>query len=384
MNQLTELRNIIVGEQQEELQLLKDRLEQTRIDPEKLAIMLPEAFRLTESVNNSMVANEMQPYMSKSVIRAVEDDPHGFAEVLYPALVPAIRLMLMNAIKAFTRRINTTIESTTTAQGLKWRFEAMRTGESYSEVVMRKTLDYRVEQLYLLKSDSGVLIEHLVNEDIGSIDSDAVAAMFSAIQSFVRDSFNSEDGENLNQISVGDLNVWLVHRPRVTLACVVRGSIPFQLRDRLDAVQDSIFSRYARQIKEFDGSQNQILGIRELLEPCLELRLKTEATKKKKAPLASFLILISVLAAIAYWSFASLQQQRMQRNVENLLFVTPGILPTEVKWDKRRLIVVGLKDPDAKIPWEKLKEYGVEVDKIDLSLKTLKSFQPIKTVKPSY
>ena len=332
MNQLTELRNIIVGEQQEELQLLKDKLEHIKTDPQKIANMLPDALGLSTNSQGEL-NSQLQPYFSRSVIKTVEDDPHHFAEVLYPALVPAIRLMLVNSIKAFTRRINTTIESTTTAQGLKWRFEAMRTGESYSEVVMRKTLDYRVEQLYLLKPDSGVLIEHLVNEDIGSIDSDAVAAMFSAIQSFVRDSFNSHDGENLNQISVGDLNVWLVHRPTVTLACVVRGSIPFQLRDKLDAVQDSIFSRFAPQIKRFDGSQNQILGIRELLEPCLELRLKTDAEKKKKTPLVSILLLIGLLGILVYWFFLSLQQQRMLHNVENLLFVTPGILPTELTCD---------------------------------------------------
>lgn len=375
MNQLTELRNIIVGEQQQELLILRDRLEEARLDSKKLAEMLPEALKLSSTEQGGFTGG-MQPYISQSVIKTVEDDPHGFAEVLYPALVPSIRLMLTNAIRALTKRINTTIESTTTAQGLKWRVEAIRTGESYSDVVVRKTLDYRVEQLYLLKTDSGVLIEHLVNEDVGSIDSDAVAAMFSAIQTFVSDSFNSDENERLNQISVGDLNVWLVHRPTVTLACVVRGSIPFELRDKLDAVQDEIFSRYARQIKAFDGTQQGILGVQDLLQPCLQLKLKSEHQKKaKKPPLGSFVFLILLLGLVGFLFFSNIQKNKMRDDVENLLFVTPGIVTTAVEWRNGRIQVLGLKDSETEIPWDKFKEYDIDVDRVDIDLKVLKSFQ---------
>ncbi len=378
MNQLTELRNIIVGEQQEELQLLKDKLEQTRTDPQKIADMLPEALRLSSNKQGDFISG-IQPQIAHSVIKTIEDDPHAFAEVLYPALVPAIRLMLTNAIRVFTRQINTTIESTTTAQGLKWRLEAIRTGKSYSEVVMRNTLDYRVEQLYLLKPDSGILLEHLVSEDIGSIDSDAVAAMFSAIQSFVRDSFNSSDGDNLNQITVGDLIVWLVHRPTVTLACVVRGSMPYELRDKLESVQDTIFSRFSRKIKEFDGSQSNILGIRELLEPCMQHKLKDDQEQKnKKPPIGSIVLCLLIFTALAFWSFSEYKQTKMQQNVENLLFITPGIMPVAVEWQGSKLHVTGLKDPDAEIPWEKFKQYDVDIEKLDFSLKTLKSYRPIR------
>ena len=378
MNQLTELRNIIVGEQQEELVVLRERLEDSRIDSQKLADMLPEALELSSSESGSLVG-EIQPYFSKSVIKTVEDDPHGFAEVLYPALVPAIRLMITNSIRALTKRINTTIESTTTVQGLKWRMEALRTGESYSDVVVRKTLDYRVEQLFLLKTESGILIEHLVNEDIGSIDSDAIAAMFSAIQSFVSDSFNSHEHDKLNQISVGDLNVWLVHRPDVTLACVVRGSTPFELRDKLDAVQDEIFSRFAPKIKGFDGSQPNIIGVRELLEPCLQLKLKSEHQQKtNKPPLGSFALLSLIIFLIGFLAFSNFQKTKMRDDVENLLFVTPGIVTTAVEWKRGRLRVSGIQEVGAEIPFKKFKDQNIDIEKIDFSIKTLKGFSSDK------
>ena len=367
MNQLTELRNIIVGEQQEELLLLRNRLEEARMDSTKLAEILPEALELSSSGSGEFV--------TKMSFKAIQDDPHGFAEVLFPALVPAISLMITSSTKALTRRINTTIESTTTAQGLKWRMEALRTGESYSDVVVRKTLDYRVEQLFLLKPDSGILIEYLVNEDIGSLDSDAIAAMFSAIQSFVNDSFNSDEHDRLNQISVGDVNVWLVHRPGVTLACVVRGSIPFELRDKLDAVQDEIFSRFAPKIKDFDGSQSSILGIKELLEPCLQLKMKSEyQNENKKSAIGSFVLLFCMIALLGFWIFSGFQKAKMRDDVENLLFVTPGIVTTAVEWKGGKLRVSGIQEAGAEIPFEKLKKQNIDIEKIDFSIKTFNSF----------
>ena len=374
MNQLTELRNIIVGQEQQELLQLKKRLEENKIDPKRLAEMLPQVLELTTNSQGEF-SQPIQKFIAKSTLRSVKEDPQGFAEVMYPALVPAIRLMIVNSVRSLTRRLNTVIESTTTIQGLKWRFEAFRKGEAYSQVVMRKTLQYRVEQLYLIKSDSGVLIEHLVNENIGTIDSDAIAAMLSAIQSFVKDSFQSPEGDNLNQITVGDLNVWLVHSPNATLACVVRGTIPYQLRDQLESAQDSIFSKFSQKINEFKGHEGSILGIREILEPCLQLKFK-EGRKTKKFPIASLLICLTIFLALFYWTFHELNKTKMQNNVESLLFVTPGILPINVEWKGGRLKVIGLKDPEAEVPWEKLKEYGVEVDNVDFSLKSLESINP--------
>ena len=370
MNQLTELREIIVGE---ELDDIKKRLDAAKLDPERLALMLPEVLELS-STEKGGFTQQVQTHFTTSTLKSVEEDPQRFAEVLYPALVPAIRMMIINSVRSLTRRINTAIESTTTLQGLKWRFEAFRSGESYSQVVMRKTLEYRVEQIFLIKPDSGVLIEHVVNEDIGSIDSDAVAGMFSAIQSFVKDSFQSSEHDNLNQITVGDLNVWLVHSPIATLACVVRGNIPFELRDQLESAQDKIYSQFYQSITAFDGQQGSILGVRELLEPCLQFKLRDEQ-KKRKSSYASIVILLLLFAAMFYWTFQQLEKSKMKNTVESLLFVTPGILPIDVQWKGGKLHVLGLKDPETEVPWDKLSEYGVEADKLYLSLKSLESYR---------
>lgn len=383
MNQLSELRSIIVGEQQKELKILKKRLDESLIDAQKVAAVMPESMRLSMGESGKLKA-ELRPFVATTVIETVEKESEKFAEVLYPVLVPAIRLMIANSVRSFVKSMNHTIESATTIQGIKWRIESAKTGVPYSEVALRKTLEYRVEQVFLIEKDAGLLIEHLINENVEGLDSDAVAAMFSAIQSFVKESFSSStNDESLTQMNVGELNVWLVHSSSTILACVIRGNAPYELRDQLELVQDNISSVYARELRVFDGS-GEINGVHELLEPCLQLKLKEFGggkNKAKKTPLMSYVVMLSIVSALLFSMYSEFQSTKIQKRVESLLFVTPGLLPTKVEWDKGVLQVSGLKDPDAEIPWDEFDRIGVDKAEVNISLKTLKSYAPLKNNK---
>jgi predicted ABC-class ATPase len=46
-------------------------------------------------------------------------------------------------------------------QGVKWRLEAMRTGKPFGEVVLLHTLRYRVEQVFPIQRESGLLLLHV-------------------------------------------------------------------------------------------------------------------------------------------------------------------------------------------------------------------------------
>ena len=77
--------------------------------------------------------------------------------------------------KVCAESLNQTLEHTFSWRGLKWRFEALRTGKSFAEVVMLRSLVYRVEQLFLIhrKTNSPSTV---LDPAIGK-DSDMVAGM---------------------------------------------------------------------------------------------------------------------------------------------------------------------------------------------------------------
>ena len=58
--------------------------------------------------------------------------------------------------------INRTIEQRLSPQSVQWRIEAWRTGLPFSQVVMRHTLHYRVEQVFLIDEETGLPLQHIV------------------------------------------------------------------------------------------------------------------------------------------------------------------------------------------------------------------------------
>ena len=69
--------------------------------------------------------------------------------------------------------LNRTLDQSFSLKGLSWRLEAWRTGVPFHQIVLRNTLIYRVEQVFLIHRDSGLLIQHLARADVETQDADA-------------------------------------------------------------------------------------------------------------------------------------------------------------------------------------------------------------------
>ena len=82
---------------------------------------------------------------------AVRDEPRIWAEALLPALLPAVRIAVSSALRGMVDTLNQVLEQSLSLRSWKWRVEAWRTGKTFAEVVLLRTLVYRVEQLLLVR-----------------------------------------------------------------------------------------------------------------------------------------------------------------------------------------------------------------------------------------
>ena len=375
MSQLAELRKIIVGEQADQLDLIKERLDEVALRSKDVAEVLPEAIEHANKQREEDLAEVVTPIVTTSIKRNIQKDPEDFAKILYPALAPSIRLMIANMLRSFTNSMDQTIESATSLKGLKWRLESMRTGVPYSELALRRVLEYRVEQVFVIQSDTGLLMEHVLNEDVHGIDSDAVSGMLTAIQGFVTDSFDAKSGENLTSMQVGELTVWMVHGPEALIACVIRGNAPNALRGQLIDVLDQIHIRHAIELSNFNG-ESKIVGLYNKVEPCLQLKLKEYEGKRSKTSWVPILLLITIILGLVYWLWLIFDENNLRNQSSKLLAQTPGILATDVFWNDGKLNIVGLIDPVAEMPWKKLNNIGLQKDQVQLKMKQFRSLEP--------
>jgi OOP family OmpA-OmpF porin len=174
-------------------------------------------------------------------------------------------------------------------------------------------------------------------------DASLVSGMLSAIQDFVRDSFQAAQGQGINRMNVGDLDVWIEEGPYAILACVIRGVAPRELRDRMAEVLENVHREYSAELDRFEGDSAPFNKVHNEISRCLEHRYREEAkTKSFAAVYATAAIVVLLVGGWLGWR--ALQYARWERLV-NTLREQPGFVITSFGREHGKFVVRGMRDP---------------------------------------
>ena len=376
MSQIEELRQIIVGSDSEKLAELKERIENIESRTRDVLEVLPPAINAGIEKDDSLVKAFKAP-VSKSLKQAIREEPEEYAQILYPVMGPSIRRAITQAISAMMITINQTLESATSAQGLKLRLQSMRTGVPYGELALRRSLKFKVEHIYLIDRDSGMRITDIAGDGAHSLDSDAVSAMFSAIQAFVQDSFSQNENDRLTDFKVGEYNVWIAHGPNAMLACVIFGDAPENLKLQLYDMLDNIRTEYSSELNAFDGDSSIFLGLEDMLDPLLQLELKDDSDPVISKPsLSQTLITMLLVACVYYFAYSWFTQNTKINTAERYLNDVPGLVVTDIFWEDDKIVVEGLQDLVAEIPYSILSTNDINENVLEFRTVPFLSLDP--------
>jgi len=328
------------------------------IDKAKLSLESSNSFEATELVDSLQIPVEL------CIKQSISQDPHPFADTLFPVMGPAIRKAINETFKSLMQAINQTAEHSLSPQGLAWRLEARRKGLPFSEIVLEKTLIFRVEQVFLIHRESGLLIQHLHRQEVKLGDSDAISAMLTAIQDFIRDSFSESKTEELDSVEIGNYTVWLERGPYAVLACVIRGVAPYQLRNIMRSSLEIVHARYGVLLQAFSGDSVPLKACLPFLEKTLQSESKAGAQKARLVSPSLIVILsVALLAALGwgYWHFQS--QQRLSDYVEALRN-TPGFVVISSQEQDGKLLTYGMRDPLAIESREIAQAFNISDDEV--------------------
>ncbi len=297
-DQWAELKNILLAEERKRI----DRLEDNWTFPDgfssQVANVLPLAVDKSEKKDEELTET-LYPVVEKSIYRSVKTNIQPMADALFPVMGPAIRKAIQDAMRKTVESLNQTLESSFTVKGIKWRLQAKATGRSYAEIVLKNTLLFRVEQVFLIHRGTGLLIAHESINPLHDENSDMISSMLTAIQDFVRDSFKVDDSQNLESIQVGSASVWLEQSPNVILAAVVEGDPPLSLRDLMGETLEEIHHRFGRMLNDFDGDTTPYKPAHRIIGQCLISEAKESSKKKGVSPaLIVALFLLAVFGTL--------------------------------------------------------------------------------------
>ena len=387
---LEQLRTLLVGHEIEVLSRLSEVVE----DPEQLAgavgRVLPTAIALASS--DARLGQVLAPALEKATQSSIRSDPGTLVNILYPLIVPAIRKSIGETIDETFQSFNESLKHSLTWRGLRWRWEAWRTGTSFAEVVLKHTLVYQVEHVFLIHRHTGLLISHVAAEDAAGQDPQLVSSMLIAIQDFVRDSFSGAEHQGLDTVRLGELWLWSEPGPFATLVAVIRGNPPEGLHEQLRSVLSRIHEERPHALESFDGDSSSFADVEAHLSECAALGQRAPRTAERGFPwlvalVGLVLLTLAGLGGFRWWQNerAWEHEQQLQQAEQRLwdgyvarLRAQPGIVITEAGRRDDKFLVAGLRDPLAADPQLLLDQAGVDPARV------VSRWQPYQGLDPAF
>lgn len=344
---LAELRNLLFNTEKAQLGKLQERLDDPKVYAEDLSRVLPEAIILLSLQRHERLTKALLPTIEEALQISVKKDVNVIANAIFPVIGPAIRKSIQLAISTLVQSLNQTLEHSLSPQSFKWRLEAKQTGKSFAEVVLLRTLLYRVEQVFLIHKSTGLVLQHLVAESVAAQDADLVSAMLRAIQDFVQDSFNVPQGDALDTLNFGELTIWIEEGNEAILAGVIRGNAPRGLRLNFQDAIAKIHSDFHGELATFQGDSQPFEATIDYLQECLQAQYAIK--KEKSSPLLP-IIFGSVVLALGAWGFISFREKQRWTAFVDKLNEQPGMVVTSFDKSHGKYQLFGMRDPLAADP----------------------------------
>lgn len=351
----TQLRSLLLAPEQTQLDEIRERLDHLVVHARDISRVLPDAVALRGETDPPL-SKALAPYVESGFVSVVRKSPRVIVDAIAPIMGPAIRQAIARTLQNMMQSFNQTMEESLSIRGLRWRLEAWRTGRPFAEVVLLKTLRYRVEQVFLVHRETGLLLHHVATARAVLQDQQVLSGMLTAIQQYVRDSFGASQDHTLDQFHVGDWTVWIEQGSQAYVAGVIRGTPPESLREEFRTALDEIHAQFAGALKNFTGDAGPFQTTQAHLESCLQSHY--EAPPRPSA-LKLWILGGAALLALSWWGWVTYHAHARWGHLVDQLQEEPGIVVTLAQSTLGGYRLEGLRDPLAKDPGPIIADAGL-------------------------
>ena len=231
---ISALKELLFREENEKYQELSARIRATseEID-EKLANReIPESeFNeiLTRIVE--VMPEKLGPTITSTLKVQIKESRDDVVQALFPIVGQMIKKYIQQELQALSERIDQQFQDALSVDLLWLRVKAWVTGVPYSKMLIDAAKDPKVLEIFVVDSDSGILMASYSKEK--SFDKDMMTGMLTAIKSFVEDAMESENQE-LEMISYDLYKIYVQSFGKFYLAVVLAGVLDEAFKQRLN------------------------------------------------------------------------------------------------------------------------------------------------------
>ena len=112
-----------------------------------------------------------------------------------------------------------------------------------------------VDEVFLM-TPNGMLLKHYTRRLRPDQDEDILAGMLTAVQNFIKESFDS--GGKLNEIRFENYDILISHGQNVVIAAIISTKKPERLRDELKSATADIEKSFGERISKWSGDKREL------------------------------------------------------------------------------------------------------------------------------
>jgi outer membrane protein OmpA-like peptidoglycan-associated protein len=376
VEEFEELRRLLLSREREQLRDLRDQITDKDRRSIDVAAILPDAVKISRNRGDEL-SQALRPAVEDSITQWIENKPETFIGILRPIMGSIVRRWIGDSLRRLLRSFNQAVERIFSWQRVKWRFEALRTGKSFAEVMTLRSLVYRVEELFLIHRETGRALLYLSADSAGGAHSDIIADMLSAIQEFARNSFGVSAGSALVEFRVGQLQVWIALGRHAYLAAVIRGTPSRELRSTLEKTIETIHALKGSALARFNGDASAFQSLRPELESCLCSQYGATQRNGRATRVWAVLTAMVLAAPAILGILLAIRSQSKWETFVRRLNSQPGLIVTNARkgWFSSSH-VTGLRDASAADPAAIAREEKLDPARIDFQWKDYLAIDP--------
>ena len=200
-DELAELRALLLGQQLVELEELRKRLDDPELRAEELSQILGQAVALSIKRDGGL-QRSFYPIVERALKISIAKNPGILATSLAPIIGDAVRKAVANTFRGMTESLNFLMERSLSWESLKWRLEALRTGKSFGEIALLRSLRYKVQQVVLIHRETGSVLQYVKAPGEGIKEAELVSSMLTATGRFRRPILSMPNGRKSSRRSI--------------------------------------------------------------------------------------------------------------------------------------------------------------------------------------
>lgn len=370
-NSLEKVRELLIGRD--------DKFVQQKLDRDAKGFVcnvVSEALFERETKDGS-VNKVLVPLVEKSLHRSIEANSEKIVGTLYPLVGTLVRKAVSSFLVEFVERTNALIENSFSPKSISWRFKAWQSGVKYSEYVASQIYQYQVQQLLVIHRETGTLLHSISSDPDKEKDADLISSMLVAINDFVADAFGvtaTETDNELGEIKTEDFTLLIKIGPQALLVAAVTGSIPPEVRGKLQQALEDFHQFYQQPLVNYEGDNAPFDGCETILADCLVSERKEGEGKKSKRLIGAAVLLI-IFVALAILSFMRLSLSILKSDLHELT-PPPGIIVTDTYISNGIVHTKVLRDPVSTSIEQWFSDNGIDAEKVTVIEEPFVSLKP--------